>query len=309
MDIFAIISTLSWFLLLLTGWISLGVPSVKDEGDHKANIFWLINHVNWNNAYGNPIDIHYVIFYMIIIVTLLLITAGFLVYIYSIFISKNEEVQNGMLGEKSKFHFFPLLCISFLFIIGESLKKIDDSYGYFGHYTGIYFKIKKAHCAFNLIFNIITLPSLIFIYLNSKISKPLYVNLIIKKGVYSCFIALLVYNFCYVITITDVINNKSKFYYQIEYDFKWLKRSGYIFSIIIGVVNSFLSIFLKDIMIGIINTFMYLGMIINFFKIEKNDRKYMFDNDGIGGMHIIMMLGSICSIVFIVIKFKNSLLE
>jgi hypothetical protein len=209
MDIFAIISTLSWFLFILTGWISLGVPNT-DDGKHDARIFWLINHVNWNHAYGNPLDINYVIFYMIIITTLLLATAGFLVYIYSIFISKIEEVQNGMLGEKSKFHFFPLLCISILFIIGESLKKINDNYYTFSYFSGIYHDIKKAHCAFNLIFDIIGLTSLIYIYLNTKISKPLYVNLIIKKGVYSCLITLLVYDFCYVITITDVINKKDK---------------------------------------------------------------------------------------------------
>jgi len=247
------------------------------------------------------------VFYIIIIITLLLVTAGFLVYVYSIFISKNEDVQNGMLGDKSKYHFIPILCISFLFIIGESLKKIGYDLYTFAKYSGMFLEIKKVHCAFNLIFDIIGIASLIYIYLNTKISKPLYVNLIIRKGVYSCFIALLIYNFFYVCCITHLISDIEGFLE--DFASKWLKNSGYCFSIFIGVVNILLSVFLKDLMIGIINFFIYLGLIANFFKIEDERREFLYNNNGIGGLQIFMLICSCCSMVFIVMKFKKLLLE
>ena len=92
-------------------------------------------HINKDQVYANSFDVYYILFYIIIILTLILATAGFLVYIYSIFISKNDNVVNGMLGNISKFHFIPLLCISALFIIGETLKRGN---ALFGAYTGIH---------------------------------------------------------------------------------------------------------------------------------------------------------------------------
>ena len=119
-----------------------------------GTLFWLIDHINKDYAYANSFDIYYILFYIIIILTLILATAGFLVYIYSIFISKNDNVVNGMLGNISKFHFIPLLCISALFIIGETLKRGN---ALFGAYTGIHSTVQTVHCAFNLIFCIIGL--------------------------------------------------------------------------------------------------------------------------------------------------------
>ena len=69
-----------------------------------------------------------------------------------------------------------------------------------------FFKIKKVHSAFNLIFDIIGLGSLIFISLNTKISEPIYATFTINKCAYSCFMALLVYDFFYVITLTGFID-------------------------------------------------------------------------------------------------------
>ena len=297
--IFIGISIISWVLLLITGWMSLGVPSFDNGLGTKGSMFWLIEHINKDYAYGNSFDIYYVIFYIIIIPTLILATAGFLVYIYSLFISKNDNVINGMFGNMSQFHFIPLLCISSLFIIGESLDKGNTL---FGAYTGIHMNVKKVHCAFNLIFDIIGLGSLIFIYINTKIYEPLYAVLTINKGTYSCFIALLVYDFFYVITLSDIITN----FYKNDYDIsKRLKGYGYAFSIIIGVANMFLSIFLKDIIIGFINILIYIGMIINFFKIKKDTKEFLYDNNGIGITQIIFLVLSFCSIVFLIIKYKS----
>ena len=302
--IFMAISIISWTLLLITGWMSFGVPKIHNGLGDNGTLFWLIDHINKDEVYANSFDVYYILFYIIIILTLILATAGFLVYIYSIFISKNDNVVNGMLGNISKFHFIPLLCISALFIIGETLKRGN---ALFGAYTGIHSTVQTVHCAFNLIFCIIGLGSLIYICLNTKISEPMYANLTINKGMYSCFIALLVYNFGFVATLSNFLANIDERGYDVA---KNVKGFGYAFSIIIGVANIFLSIFLKDIMIGFINILLYIGMIINFFKIHEDVKEYLYNNDdGIGIAQIVMLVLSICSLGFIIVKYKSKLLN
>ena len=143
--------------------------------------------------------------------------------------------------------------------------------------------------------------SIIFIAFKNTISEPIYANFIIK-GVYSCFIALLVYDFFYVITLTGLINKLEDYKYDEIED--WLKNCGYASSILIGLINIGLSVFLKEIVLGIVNLLMYIGMVTAFFKINKDRREALYDNDGIGVMHIIMMILSLASIAFVFIKYK-----
>ena len=239
---------------------------------------------------------------MIVIITLLLSTAGFLVYMYSLFINKNDSVKNGMLGQITKFHFIPLLCISSLFIIGESLEQINDIR--IPAYLGIYFDIKKVHCTFNLIFDIIGLFSLIYIYLNTTISEPIYATYTINKGAYSCFIALLVYNFFYVFTLSGSITIMNDDDAEIDDLYNWLKGCGYAFSILIGVAIISLSLFLKDFLLAFINLLMHIGMVIHFFKLKDFVYDVVYDSKGIGGILIIMMIVSLASLGFLVIKLK-----
>jgi len=90
---------------------------------------------------------------------------------------------------------------------------------------------------------------------------------------------------------------------------KGFEGFGYAFSIIIGAANIFLSIFLKDIMIGFINILMYIGMIINFFKIDKDMKEILYKSDGIGIVQIVILVLSLCSLVFIIVKYKSKLLN
>ena len=293
--IFTGVSIICWLSLLITGWMSLGVPD-KSYGDDKVLVTWLMEALNKDYVPGNSFDIYYVLFYMILILTLILATAAFGVFIYCLFINKNDSFITGMQGNFTKFHFVPLLCITILFIIGETL---EEDYTYSGF--GIFFDVKKVHCAFNLIFDIIGLGSLIFIAFKNTISEPIYANFIIK-GVYSCFIALLVYDFFYVITLTGLINKLEDYKYDEIED--WLKNCGYASSILIGLINIGLSVFLKEIVLGIVNLLMYIGMVTAFFKINKDRREALYDNDGIGVMHIIMMILSLASIAFVFIKYK-----
>lgn len=302
-NIFKGVSIFSWVLLLITGWMSFGVPKIEYSLVPKIYGFWLMEFVCKDVAILNSFDIYYVLFFMISIFTLILATAAFIIYIYSLFINKNDNVINGMLGNISKFHFVPLLCISSLFIIGETLKKGNILVGAF---TGIFFDVKKVHCAFNMIFDIIGLASLIYIYINTKISEPLYANFIIKKGVYSCFIALLVYDFFYVFNLSRFVNIFDDLNDDIE---GWLKGCGYAFSILIGVVNICLSLFLKDLIIGFINLLMYIGMITYFFKISDDMIKIVYKSKGIGVIQIIMMILDLVLISFLLIKYKSKLIN
>ena len=302
-NIFKGVSIFSWVLLLITGWMSFGVPKITYFSDPKIFGFCLFLFVCKDVALLNSFDIYYVLFFMISIFTLILATAAFIIYIYSLFINKNDNVINGMLGNISKFHFVPLLCISSLFIIGETLKNGNILVGII---AGIFFDVKKVHCAFNMIFDIIGLASLIYIYINTKISEPLYANFIIKKGVYSCFIALLVYDFFYVFNLSRIVNLSDDLNDDIE---GWVKGCGYAFSILIGVVNICLSLFLKDLIIGFINLLMYIGMIAYFFKISDDMIQIVYKSKGIGAIQIIMMILDLALISFLIIKYKSKLIN
>ena len=126
-----------------------------------------------------------------------------------------------------------------------------------------------------------------------------YARLAIKKGLYSCLIALLVYNLCFTITSlgsTTITSNRSN----------WIKGCYIAFSLIIGIINLLLSFFLKDIIISGMNILIYLGLTINFFKINKSTR----DNiNGVaeGIIDIIIGVLSICMICFLPIRYKNSI--
>ena len=174
-NVFWIISVLSWLILLVTSWLSIGLPY-----SNQYKIFWLTNSLisfEDEESEYNPISLHIVFHYIVFIFSMVLTTIGFLIYITY---RDDNNIIDGMLGNISKFHFIPLLCISALFIIGESKEEPN-----------------VAMYIFDFIFSIIGLTSLILVKIKTKIESPWYAIFTIKKGVYSCFIALLTYNICY----------------------------------------------------------------------------------------------------------------
>lgn len=291
--IFMVISIISWALLIVTGWMSFGVPKVstfctygKDkEGICKIIITWLSIHYNKDSFEINtmPVTINYIVFFMMVSIILLLLVASFVVFINGI-ITKNENILNGMLGNYSKFHFIPLLCVSSLFIIGESLDK--------------FLEIKGIHCFFNLFFTIIGLGSLVFITMQTNIESPNYASWIIKHGGYSSLIAWLSYNLFYII-----------FYYHIlltDKDLeKWFKGCEIAFSIIIGILNLGLGLFLKTVMLPFINLLIYIGMTCRFFKLEKLYRKALYGSETGGIIDIVMIVLSILELVFIILQMQK----
>ena len=88
-----------------------------------------------------------------------------------------------------------------------------------------------------------------------------------------------------------------------------MKGCGYAFSILIGVVNICLSLYLKDLIIGFINLLMYIGMITYFFKISDDMIQIVYKSKGIGAIQIIMMILDLALISFLIIKYKSKLIN
>ena len=280
--VFWIISVLSWLFLLITEWLSIGMPQ---SHDHK--FFWLTKSIKISyedvKEY-NPLEMHIVFHYIVFVLTFVITILGFLVYITY---RDDNSILDGMLGKFSKFHFIPLLCISALFIIGESESDDDPTI---------------AMYIFNFFFTVIGLVSLILVRIKTKIEYPWYAVLTIEKGVYSCFLVLLIYNFGFIFTYFGVkeISDES------DHKDNWKTACGIIFPIIIGLANLALSIIFKDIIIAIMNLLLYVGMISHFYSMDKDTRT---ENSatGEGIIDIVMISLSGCTILFLALIYKKSL--
>ena len=265
---FVLISLISWILVLITGWLSFFVPNLD-------GVFIFMNHaIATDGENPFPLFMYKVFFYILAIILLFSLTASFIIYVYNLFQTKDENVLNGMLGNISKFHFIPLICIAVLFIIGES---IDKSFN-------------VTHYFFCLFFTILALFSMIFIYIYTKIDSPVYVNYIIKNCAYSCLISFLIYNL-FVVIWQYILSKKED-----EDIVKFNKNCSTAFSILIFLANLCASFLLKEITISVANLIIYIGMTSNFYNIEKivrdnalNKSNGIFDIFGI--ILSILMIG------------------
>ena len=278
---FVLISLISWILVLITGWLSFFVPNIE-----KVLIFMnqTIIDSDFQKIAASPLYMHEVIFYIFAIILLLSVTVSFIIYIYNLFKTKDENVINGMLGNISKFHFIPLLCVAILFIIGESTDKNKS--------------FNNTQYFFFLIFTILALFSIIFIYIYTKIDSPEYVNYVIKSGAYSCLISLLIYNL-FVVIWQYILKNKDGDV------LKFNKNCQTAFSILICLANLCASFLLKEITISVSNLIIYIGMTSSFYKINKDFRDYFY-NKSIGIIDIFGIILSILMICLVAYRKKMS---
>ena len=286
-DTFFILSISSWIMLLITSWMPMLI-----FGIYKNKIiayFWLI--IREKEDLRFPLDMNFEVLATICIFTLIIGTIGFMTYVYCIY-KGNNNVLNGMFGETSKFHFIPLLLISGLFIIGESYSNIDRHY---------YFN--EAKYIFSIIFTFLAIITLVLISFRTKIESPWYAPILINKGAYSCFLALLIYNLGYVISIYGMYKLIKKGKYE-DYS-NWAKRCYLAFTIIIGILNNAFAFLLKDLVVSLMNLLIYIGMTISYFKLENEDRKSIYKNETIGIFQIIMMVISLAYITFHIIRYRG----
>ena len=313
-----IMSYLSWLLLVASGWASIKwldqTPGGFD-GETEEQWGWTIwGFFAWRTFKVQGIDVDPLkteyyplqmqvsLYYICFILALIVITGGCFVFFYKTICKKDDQVINGMMGQFSKFHFFPLLCASALFITGEcvdNLSKEDwiDREKVNDHYKAMYIS--------GLVFSIVGLASFIFIYIMTDLNtNDWWVLLLLKKGAFSCLIILMWYSFCY-----DI-------YYVHKYDkpndkqTDWQKGCGLAFSIIFGIGSLAFSFVFKDLVACVMNLLIYIGLTVGYFKLEKEKRKHKDANkNGDGIVDIIMLVLSVAVIVLLLIKYRENCMK
>ena len=290
--IFWVFSCISWLLLIITGWISIKWLDNKDY-----YVIWTIYvERNFENYYYLPFQMHVALLYIAFILSLVIILFGFILYFIKTLISRDEYIIKGMLGPFTKFHFIPLLFASSLFIIGESNKnKIDfEKYG------------KDMHIA-GLVLSLLGLMSLLYIYLQTDLDGCKWWEvLLLKKGAYSCLIALMWYYLCYDIFYVHLGNNPEETY---EDEWNWKRGCGIFFSTLFGVGTLMFSFVFKDLVICFMNIIIYTGLIVYYYKIPDYFRKIKYLNKNAdGGVDIAILSLSLVMFCFLLIKFRQDCL-
>ena len=282
-----ILSVLSWLLFIVTGWISLRWL----DYDGTA-IIWNIGKMKNTGLNYFPLQMQVSLIYIVFILTMIIALAGFILYMMKSTCKKDDAVFGGMIGPWSKFHFFPLLCVSALFIIGEcSDNPVPKNNAHHG----------KDMLISSLIFTIIGLGSLIFIYIMTDLNTDWYILLTLKKGTYSCLITLMWYHFCYLIYPIRTIDNLND-------NWNWMKGCGISFSIIFGIGALVFAFIFKDLVIAGMTTLIYVGLTAYYFTLDKKTREEANKN-GDGSVDIVMMVLSLALIAFLIIKHKDDCLK
>ena len=292
-----VISLFSWFFLILTIWYSY----------KEANFIWYSFERNLRSEEYYPIEMN--ITWLLLFVFLISII-GFVVYLVFTTCKKNQGLYDGMLDNRSKYHFIPLLLISLLYIIAKNAKNVRSN-----NYSTILenYEYLRTLISFDLIFTIFGLISLVLVYIFTELNSEWYIVMAIKKGVYPTFIILLWYNFFHMIVSFKTINYKIKINKEAttdeDGDIKFLRGTGISFTIIIGIGSLVFSFIFKDLMAAFTNFLIYMGMVFAFFNKNeyivsqrKNYNKYA---DGI--LDIIIMICSLVCMIYLIFWCTNKL--
>ena len=287
---FVYAGALSWCLFVITGWLSFFVPDCCywiDGDRRRVFLFWLYPSFRYGDGLFYALYTFFIFFYLIAIISLIWSTAGLFIYIYSLFMKKEGNVINEMLGIFTRYHFVPFLCGSVLSIVSEcsDTDKYDVP------------DISKFQTFLSIIVSFLGLCSLGFIFFLTKLEYPLYAKFGIR-GTYSCLLTLFSFSFFYNIYYFGYLDNKDS---KLK---DWIKGTNITFAIIFGAVNLTLSALFKDIILAGINTLFYIGMTINYFLYDDDDYN-IFDGEKIVGViDIIIALGSIGLASFLFIKYN-----
>ena len=244
-----ILSYLSWLLLTINSFVSLGYLFDKDY----LRIWNIIVKKDISEHIYLPIQMFYIITYIVFIFSIVIIFFGCIFFFFKTLIKKDEQIINTLMNQYTQYHFFPLLCAFVMFILGEIKIKEDKDF--------------KTIFTTGLIFSLFGLGTMIFIYIMTESeSNDWKINFFIKKGTYSCLIILFWYNFCYSIFHVHSTNENN-----VEKIHKWMKGCGLAFSIIFGLGNSTFILIFKDILICFLNLLIYIGLVIYYYISEIQD--------------------------------------
>ena len=201
-------------------------------------------------------------------------TIGFVIYFKNTTLNKNQSFINGMLGEMSKYHSVAFILVSFLFLTLDSAQK-------------------KGTFVMGLILSLLSCGLLGYIYYQTDFSAEWYEMITLKKGVYSCLIALTWYMFFYSIGGIGTYDDPSEDFF---------KGAGVAFSILIGLGNLAFSFFFKDLLVALINLIIYIEMAKQFYLMKD-----FIPNKADGAIDIIMVICSFGVIFYLYFKERENL--
>ena len=321
-----IMSYLSWLLLVASGWASIKwldeEPSFDGDDYHYGWTiwgFWAMRTEDGKDPLKEgyyPLQMQVSLYCICYILTLIVITGGCFVFFYKTICKKDDQVINGMMGQFSKFHFFPLLCASALFITGECVDNLSKEDWGDGEKRDDHF---KAMYISGLVFSIVGLASFIFIYIMTDLNtNDWWVLFLLKKGAFSCLIILMWYSFCYDIFYVHFYDKKGENENNPFGDFDdfsekmwdWKKGCGLAFSIIFGVGSLAFSFVFKDLVACVMNLLIYIGLTVAYFRLPSEFRKEKeFNKNGDGIVDIIMLVLSVAVIVLLLIKYRENCMK
>ena len=295
--IYSVFSIISWILFIITGLFGIFFSLLYNNNDYV--FIWSIKRISSSEKKKYfPIQINWFVIYLLFIITLVFGAIQSFYYIISSMKKKNIIIYFSMMGEISKFHFVPLFCVSGLFIIGISSNYVCDKDK--THNPDLHF---INGIISGIVLSLFGLISLLIIYVKTEVKSDSFIKvLLIKKGVYSCLISLMVYTFFNNILYSWYIIRK--YVDKDNFSNNWLNYYGIIFSGIIGILNLILSFFLKDIALAGMNTLIYFGMTLYFYSIDEVKSNFTQYIDGI--IDIAMILLSICIFGYLITDIKNN---
>lgn len=296
---FTILSIVSWLFFIGTGIASVVFLSNSNEK------IWTIER---KDSYSSseidcyPLQMNHVLIYIVYVIT---IVFGILALLFLF----NKTILKGMQKNWTRLHFFPLIIVSFLFLLGEGFYPLYEKYRESNKNFSRYYSHIQSIKIFGFCLSAIALAIFIFIYFMTdyKLKNKLYYILTPKKGAYSCFISLLYYYFFY------------SLYQLIEISFPEMSESSLIlckkvcsilFSILFGLGSIFFSIFFKDLMVGVMNILINLGMTIYFFQIDYYIRFVYYEMEyATGIIDIVIIVIQAGGIIFLLMKHREDCLN
>ena len=254
---FHLLSIISWILLVISVW-----PFYNNQYCFWSKIeYQIITFLKMKAIFYFPIQMNTE---WLSIFVFLITVVGFIVFIIFTTCLRNDKLYDGMLGKDGMFNYIPLLFISAIFFIAGNFYKMENIMELYNYYNKTYdpnklikdsFKYNRTLLIIDLIFTIIGLITLILFYFRMKLKCQWYYIMALKKGVFSTYIVLLWYNFFHIIICLRslIVFNDKESSFKIDDIKNFYEKIGIAFSIVIGVIIIFFSIYFKDIMMLFVN--------------------------------------------------------
>ena len=208
------------------------------------------------------------------------------------YILADNSIVDPFFQDKTKYHFIPLLLVS---LMNLNLQTANEGKDDLKKFEGVVIS--------NFVFTIISLGILGYIYFISEFNHDWFIVLTIKKGIFSMLIIILWYNFCYSIMLLGIINSET-----VD---SFTDGAGIAFSIIIGIVSLLFSFIFKDLMAAVTNLLIYIGMVNNFFGIERKVSKFTIisESNAQGIIQCVIMAINLGLVGILIFKYNNNLSE